>query len=150
MNLETLTQAGITLDYCTHAVVPEIPRVQDVLFAMRLSDEQYSGYFEFCRNNHSTYVVNVGLVIAAVGHEVLNQEGGYDEVAGRRIIAHAIVELCPSEARCIFNGAYVAAQEELSGTSSPVREMNRDEMIANCSCPHCVRRFREESAGRCR
>src|SRR3990167_5669716 len=134
MNLETLTKAGVHFDYCPDAVVPEIPHVQDVLYAMRLTDAQES--FEFCVGNHATYIVNVGLVIVAVGYDVLCMEPRYDEAKARTIIARAIIELCPEDARCLFNSAYTQAQE-IAGEKVYFRTTSREQLLSACGCSRC-------------
>lgn len=131
MTLEALKKAGIQFSFCRYAVVPEIPRVQDVMFALRLSREQE--YYEFCLWNHSVYIGNIGLVIAAVSHQVLNQERYY-ESAARRFIARAIVDLCPETAKCLFVSAYVQALE-IAGETPPPKSASRDTLIAACHCP---------------
>jgi len=144
MNLAQLKKAGICFDFCPDAVVPEIPKVQDVLFAMRLveTDESYI----FARDNHSTYVVNVGLVIAAVGHKVLGIRWD-EEITRRQVIAKAIVELCPSEARCLFNSAYVDAKR-IAGEAIPMPEKpGRDTLLEACECNSCVNLRFKESQG---
>lgn len=139
MDLETFKNAGIRFDHSEHAVVPEIPRVQDVLFALRLVERQED--YEFCVNNHSPYVANVGLVIAATSDDVLNMRR-YDEGEARKIIARAIVDLCPEEARCLFSSAYI---EALKTAGQIVPELtSREQIIAACSCRKC--RARHEAA----
>lgn len=133
--LERFKQAGICFSYCRFAVVPEIPYGQDVLFALRLTDMQRS--YNFCRDNHATYIVNVGLVIAAVSYDVLGMER-YDEAEARKIIAKAILELCPSEAKCLFNSAFVEAQEIFVGKPAPSRTASRDEILKVCGCAECA------------
>jgi len=133
MDLEELKKAGIRFDFCPNAVAPEIPYVEDVLFALRLTDEQK--YFDFCVANHRTYIVNVGLVIAAVGYAIFDREH-YNEAESRKAIARAIIELCPEEAKCFFRSAYVEAKK-IVGEEVPPRGANRDEFSAACMCPRC-------------
>ena len=128
----TLKKAGIRFDYCPDAVVPEIPYVQDVLYAMQLSDEQKN--YDFCHGNHATYIVNVGLVIAAAGYQVLCM-GLYNEVKARSIIAKTIVDLCPEEAKCFFNSAFVEAKI-MAGEELPVAlSADREALQKACACP---------------
>jgi hypothetical protein len=115
-NVESIKRAGIRFDHCCSAVVPEIPHVQDVLYAMRLSDEQEC--YEFCVGNHSTYVVNVGIVIAAVGYRVLGMER-YSEVTARTIIARAIIDLCPESAKLHGATAYEEALKVVGEAPDP-------------------------------
>lgn len=89
--------------YCEHSVVPEIPRVQDVFYALRLSDKQEC--YEFCLCNHSTYVRNTHLVAADVADEVLNMEPCYDEQEARRVVARRILDMAPDEAKTRHNDA---------------------------------------------
>lgn len=133
MNLEELKKAGICFDFCLNAVVPEIPYVQDVLFALRLTDEQK--YYDFCVANCRTYIVNVGLVIAAVGYAIFDKDH-YNETESRKAIARAIIDLCPEEAKCLFRSAYVEARK-IVGEDIPPKGASRDELIATCRCPRC-------------
>lgn len=126
MNLEELKKAGIHFDFCLNAVVPEIPYVQDVLFALRLTDEQK--YFDFCVANCRTYIVNMGLVIAAVGYAIFDKDH-YNETESRKAIARAILDLCPEEAKCLFRSAYVEARK-IVGEDIPPAD-------AACTCPRC-------------
>jgi hypothetical protein len=146
MDLEELKRAGICFDFCPNAVVPEIPRVDDVLFALRLTDKQK--YFDFCVANHRTYIVNLGLVIAAVGYAIFNTEH-YNETESRKVIARAILELCPEEAKCFFRSAYVEAKR-IVGEKVPSRGASRDDLIAACTCPRCqATKMRGQLPGRC-
>lgn len=133
MIIENLKKAGIRFSFCPQAAVPEIPRVQDVLYAMKLSPEQIN--YDFCVSNHSTYVVNVGLAIYACGYEVLGMEK-YDENKAREIIAKAILELCPENARCLFNSAFVEARKLAKLPDVPKAE-NAAALRKICGCPRC-------------
>lgn len=125
MDLETLKKAGIRFDFCPNAVVPEIPYVEDVLFALRLTGEQK--YYDFCVANHRTYVVNIGLVIAAVGHVIFDRDN-FNETESRKAIARAIIELCPEDAKCLFKSAYVEARKIIGEDVPP---------LTACTCPRC-------------
>lgn len=133
MSVETFKQAGIRFDYCRAAVVPEVPYVQDVLYALRLSEEQKN--YDFCRSNHELYNANVHTVAAAVGFEIMSMRP-YDEAKARQIIAKAIIELCPDEARCLFNNAYYEAVK-LIGEEVPPKSADAETIQWVCSCPHC-------------
>ncbi|MBI2552004.1 hypothetical protein HYW17_01735 [Candidatus Uhrbacteria bacterium] len=139
MNLETLKKAGIRFDYCRDGVFPQIPYTQDVLYVLQLSDEKDAqGYYgpEGARN-WSTYIENVLLAAAAVASRVLNMER-YDEAAARKIIAEAIMELCPPEAKCLFNSAFVAAQEIFfMGEPALSRTADRETLLRACDCQKC-------------
>jgi hypothetical protein len=135
--IKQFKKAGIHLHYCPDAVVPEIPYAQDVLYVLRLSAEQKN--YEFCAGNHSTYVVNVALVIAAVGDEVLNMERRYDEAKARKIIAQAILDLTASEDKCLFDAAIAEATETVTGQPAPYR-LSREQTLAMCACASCKKR----------
>ncbi|MBI5076846.1 hypothetical protein HZB94_00485 [Candidatus Falkowbacteria bacterium] len=134
MDIETFKKAGVRFDHCRFAGVPEIPYVQDVLFALRLSPKQKS--YDFCVKNHATYIVNIGLVIAAVGYEVLGMER-YDEAKARKIIANAILELCSAEDKCLFNSALTEATEISTEQTAPSRTADRETLLKNCGCVNC-------------
>ncbi len=142
MNLEELKKAGIHFDFCPNAVAPEIPYVQDVLFALRLTDEQKC--FDFCVANHRTYIVNVGLVIAAVGYAIFDREH-YNEAESRKAIARAIIDLCPEEAKCLFRSAYVEAKQIAGDWVSP-KGVDVRTLWKLCGCPRC-RDKADECAG---
>ncbi|MDF1497149.1 MAG: hypothetical protein P1P90_03755 [Patescibacteria group bacterium] len=97
MNLQKLVKLGKLFSFSPDACVPEIPTAQDVLYALKLSDKDDK--YNFCAANHSTYVHNVHLASAAVAYAVFDMDP-YDEEQAKRIIADAIVQLCPAEARC--------------------------------------------------
>ncbi|GMU25733.1 hypothetical protein KJZ71_04450 [Patescibacteria group bacterium] len=136
MSIDTFKKAGIYLRYCRFAVVPEIPYAQDVLYALRLSEEEKC--YTFCVCNHATYVVNVGLIIAAVGYDVLCMER-YDEAKARKIIAQAILSLTADEDKCLFNLALAEATETVTGQPAPYR-LKRDATLAMCECASCKER----------
>ena len=135
MTIDTFKKAGIYLHYSHDAVVPEIPYTQDVLFALRLSEQEKS--YTFCVGNHSIYVVNVALVIAAVGNDVLCMAPRYNEAKARKIIAQAILDLTAPEDTCLFNEALAEATETATGQSAPYR-LPRGEALMKCSCSSCV------------
>lgn len=141
MNTDGFKRAGIFFDYCRNAVVPEIPYVQDVLFALRLSAEQR--YYDFCASNHATYVVNIALVIAAVGHKVLCMER-YDKAEARKIIAQTILDLTAPQDKCLFNNALTEAAEAVTGQPAPSRGADRDAILMACDCAGCKEIIREE------
>jgi hypothetical protein len=140
MDIETFKKAGVRFDHSRFAVVPEIPYVQDVLYALRLSDAQK--YYDICLANHPTYVVNVGLVIAATGYAVLCMER-FDESEARKIIAQAILELTRPEDRCLFNPALIEAEEAITGKPAPSRTADREKTIAACGCAGCKKIVRD-------
>ncbi|MDD5726527.1 MAG: hypothetical protein PHC53_03940 [Patescibacteria group bacterium] len=118
-------KSGIRFSHCINAAVPEIPRVQDVLFALRLTDEQ--DYYEFCRSNHELYNMNVHLAAAACAFEVMIMRP-YDESAARKLIAQVIVDLCPEDARCVEFPAYKEAMQ-IAGIELPPHTDD---------CPRCL------------
>lgn len=132
MNTETLVNAGIRLDYSPNAMVPEIPYIEDVLYVLNLNHDDK--YYRLCMSNHSTYIANVALVVAAISDEVLNMEL-YDEKLARRMIAKAIIDLCPDNARCLFNQAFAEAKKELG--DDPPQATSADELRQACGCEHC-------------
>lgn len=137
MNIDTLKKAAVCFSHCRDAGVPEIPYIQDVLYVLEISADQHA--YTFGVRNHSTYIVNVCLAAAAVGHDVLNMEK-YDEIKARKIVARAILDLCTNEDRCLFNPSVCEAMKEL-GHIVPAA---RDDLIRTCNCPSCKRRCKEE------
>lgn len=147
MNIETFRKAGIYFDACRYAAVPEIPHVQDVLYSLRLSDEQKC--YDFCVNNHATYVVNVALVVTAVGYDVLCMER-YDEQKARKVIAQAILDLTAPEDKCLFNNALEEAAEVVTDEPAPSRSMDRETLWRTCGCASCREIIRERQRDRAR
>jgi hypothetical protein len=120
--------------YCPNAMVPEIPCMQDVLFALGLSKEQK--HYDFCKGNHEVYVDNVQLVVGKIGATVKSVWS--DEARVKRIIAQAIVDLCPPEARCLFNIAYVEAKIVAGKKGWEVVLNSSSEVLRQaCTCPRC-------------
>lgn len=139
MSLEKFKKAGITFSCGGEGTcVPEIPRIQDVLYALRLSDEEE--YYSFGLGNHQVYNANVHLVAAAVGFEVTFGPKSDEEI--RRIIAQAIVDLCPEHVRCLFQGACVDARQVAGETL--VVPMTAHATREACGCRRCNRRLQEE------
>lgn len=137
MSLEVFKKAGIELCYCRYAMFPQIPYVQDVLYILQLSGEKdaRNNYSPEGAANWSTYIENAVLVAAAVGYKVLGMEP-YDEAEARKIIAGAIIELCPAEARCFFNSAYAEATR-IEGHEVPPKTAYAKTLRRACSCLYC-------------
>lgn len=135
MNVTDFVKAGFRFSYVMDCVMPQIPRVQDVLYALHLSDkcEEY----EFMLNNHEPYVTNVHLVAAAMCTALC--ERPRDEQDMRKMIAKAIIVLCPDEARCVahHSSAYVQAIHEF-GLAVPKHNP--------ATCPHCIEREKRDNA----
>jgi hypothetical protein len=133
--LERMVAAGIRLVHSVNCVVPEIPEVQDVLFALRVSEEEK--FYWFCSSNHEPYIGNVHLVAAAVGTEVLMARP-YDEQATRLAIAKAILALYPEHASCLASTRYTKVME-LAGEVVPTGdELKR--RLRTCECENCRER----------
>jgi len=135
-----LKAAGIRFSYCKFSTLPEIPCVTDVLYAMELGEKQEC--YSFCVGNHATYTENIGLVLAATAVNVLCQER-YDEAIARKIIAEAILDLCPDEAKCLFNSAFVNAQEIASGVPAPSKTAKYKDIVLACGCSSCKQKLEE-------
>jgi hypothetical protein len=119
--------------YSCDAAVPQIPQIQDVLFALRLSDEQQA--YNFCRSNHEVYVVNVHLAASVVvSRGILSAK--QDMI--RKMIAVTVMDLCPEEAKCFFNSAYVEVRREVGG-SIPPQDIGRQKLQKLCGCKHCMK-----------
>ncbi len=133
MDAQELRKAGVLLDYCRNAVVPQIPVVADVLHVLGFgADDEY---YRFCVANVSTYVVNVHLVAAGAAHKVLNMEK-FNLDTAKVDIAWAILELCPPEACCWFNSVYRDIVR-LTGQSAPPDGQSRESLMRGCSCESC-------------
>ena len=128
-------KAGFRLSYCMDCVSPQIPHVQDVLYALHMSDWQVC--YDFTFNNHEPYVTNVHLVAAAMCTALC--ERPRDEQKIRKLVGQTIVDLCPDEARCVLyvSSAYVVAMKE-AGLEIPAHD--------HATCPHCIERHRRDNA----
>lgn len=146
MNVETFKKAGIYFYYCRNAVFPQIPRVQDVLYVLQLADKKDArgNYCPAGAANWGEYIANTVLVAAAVASKVLYMER-YDEEQARKIIAEAILELCPPEAKCLFHDAFVEAQEVFVGQPAPSRRADRETLLTSCGCANCHEIIHEEA-----
>jgi len=138
MNVKDFVNAGFRFSYCMDCVCSQIPTVQDVLYALHMTDSHE--HYELMLSNHEPYVANVHLVAAAAGLEVLVMRPR-NEQEMRKIIGQAIVDLCPDEARCVkyqnHNHAYVMAMKE-AGLEIPAHN--------HATCPHCIERSRRDNA----
>ncbi len=108
--LQTLDAAGVKLGYSPELLtVPQIPTVEDVIFALDIHDSTQSSSHDFPWRNiaHSTYVTNCYLVAAVVAKELIDM-WPFDKNEARRIIAETIVKLSPTEA--INDTNYLEAQ----------------------------------------
>ncbi len=121
------------LSFCSDAMVPEIPRIQDVLFALGLSMEEE--YYTLCACNHEPYIANINLVVVACAGKILGTNP-YDEQEARRIVAKTIVSFCPEEAQCLFVDAYVKALEIAEGKNLNLPHTS-EELKEMCGCRNC-------------
>lgn len=147
--LNKLINADIRLSYSEYACFPQIPYTQDVLYALQLSDrkDEREYYSPAGAGNWGTYIVNLMLVTAAVGDDVLCMEP-YDEPGARKMIAKAIIDLCPEEAKCLFDHAYAEARKLIDEDMPDVVRIQRDELLLVCGCRRCVQRIEDEGIGR--
>lgn len=127
--------------YKANAAVPEIPYAQDVLYVLRRSEVQKC--YSFCLANHKTYTDNVQLVVEKVGYRITSMKS-YDEAKARKIIAEAIIDLCPVSARCFFNQAFVEAKEVFTGIPLPLKGVASETIRRACHCPSCAASFENE------
>lgn len=141
MDRDALLSSGLKFTYCRNCAVPQIPTVQDVLYALHSSPNDE--YYHFAVANHSSYVANVhfAATVAAADENVCHCE---NEEHLRRVIAHNIVLLCPPEAKCLFETAFVAAHNAAGYRSQLPTQGSRDELMGVCSCAHCKQQWASE------
>lgn len=125
--------------YYGDATVPEIPYVQDVLYVFRLSDKDVR--YEFGLEHHPPYVCNVIMTAARVADRLFRLDERED-MARQELIAEAIIELCPEEARCLFNPAYSEAYR-LAGKKIP--DISTEQSKPQCGCRRCRLRQVEDN-----
>lgn len=128
---------GFVLGYNRFAVLPEIPRVADVMRALQKTEQEEA--FDASRTSPSTYSLNVMLVAEAVRSDVAYFPGIEGQDA-EWLIARAIIELCPEEARCLLVGAYVAAKRS-AGETVEIDGLSRAQIRRICTCERCRRSF---------
>lgn len=146
MDIEMLKKLGAYLGYFRSAVFSKIPHTQDVLYALQLTDKTHEcGLYNPASTDNmwGIYMADVLLVAGAVASEVFNMER-YDEARARKLIAEVILELCPPEAKCLLNDAFVSAQEEFTGMQALSRGASRYEIIRACGCAECTRILRAQ------
>ena len=130
----TQKKTGTFFSFSQHEDIPQIPRVQDVLFALKLSERQE--YYSSCaRNSDFCYIQNVHIVVAAVGDRVNGLWSSSNEVEARRVVAQAIVDFCPEEARCLLRDAFVSAKRLAEGDLSAL-STDESVLMDACTCPY--------------
>jgi hypothetical protein len=129
MTTTKFSVTGVRLFYSGDPSLCETPSVQDVLFALQLSQMQDNEAAD------EIYLDNVNLVVAAVGGEIKMMEP-YDESSARKMIAKAIVALCSLGARCLLNTRYVDAKIAAGDKDWEVTKNLGDETkLKACMCP---------------
>lgn len=131
MNVQDLKKNGVCFNYSVNTTDPQIPRVKDVQYALRLTDQDNG--FRYCMNKQPAYITNVMVVSAAVACEILGKRER-DTYAEERVIAQAIVDLCPDEAKCLFNPAFAEAWATLG---HEVKRTSREQLWMQCGCQSC-------------
>jgi len=134
-DFDKLMGAKFRFAYSQASMMPEIPSVEDVLYVLRVLDE--SKNFSMAMSNHTVYVRNVMLAAFAVSSDVLELDP-FDMREAERIVAKAIVALCPEEAKCLFVQAYVNARTKMSDMV-PSRVLSADALRSDCGCVECRR-----------
>lgn len=130
--------AGIAFAYSGSAMYPQIPSVKDVLYVLKI--EEKPDAYDIALANYYDYVGNVALVVAVTSHVVLDPN--LDTMTREMIVALSIIDLCPDEAKCLFNPRYVDAlrvtnqDDELERALAP--GASREDLIKACMCPECV------------
>ncbi|MCR4278791.1 MAG: hypothetical protein NUV81_02715 [bacterium] len=122
--------------YCGSALTPEIPIVSDVLSVV-WQDSSLDHFYSDAISNFTTYADNVVLVAGAVNEDVLRMPRTPDgEAQARKLVAEAIIELCPEEAKCLFNPAYAEALRE-AGKGVRISGGDAVQLKAFCTCVKC-------------
>ena len=132
--LDNIRKSGILFSYSPDSMVPQIPKVDDVLYALRLSPDNDS--YAFCMMNYAQYISNVHLVATAVAANTIGVRPKVIPAEIRKIIALIIIDLCPPRAKCLFDNTYVAALRE-AGHDTTMAEGSHEEVLAACTCLVC-------------
>lgn len=131
MSLPEFKELGLALAYPKNTWAQRLPEIQDVLYVLRLTEEQRS--FTPFQDVNPAYIRNTLLVAAAVS-DVIYDAHQKDPEQARRIIATAIVELAPKEARCLRNQDFAAARTVLDRA---LENKAQEEMVDVCECESC-------------
>jgi len=124
-----------TFDFNRYADVPQIPRVNDVLYALELSS--LVEYYNVCKERKDThYRSNVAMVIKAVGNKVSDLWSSDRLMEATEIVARTIVDMCPEDAACLRREAYINAKI-LAGDDVPPKDANVHELRRACICQEC-------------
>lgn len=140
----TFVRKGICLDYkvAMKGSSPQIPWVIDVLFFMHRTKSQQ--FYALGRSRYPAYVSNVGMVTLTV-LEQIQKIVPYDENLANTIIAEAIIELCPLDARCLLEPGYAQALKIAEDSRYPADILDiplctipdKDALREACKCPSC-------------
>ncbi len=129
MTIDKFSTARVQLFYSGDPSALEIPAVEDVLFALRLSEMQEN------LSSDEIYADNVNLVVAAIGAEVATMKP-YNEALVRKIIAKVIVDLCPYRAKCLLNSRFVDARIAAGEKNWEVtKNFSEETLLKACLCP---------------
>ncbi len=131
MSLPEFKKLGLALAYPKNTWAQRLPEIQDVLYILRLTEEQRS--FTSFQGVNPAYIRNTLLVAAAVSDVIYNAYQKDPEHA-RKIIATTIVELAPEEACCLRNQDFAAARAVLDPT---LENKAQEEMVDVCECEKC-------------
>lgn len=144
MNIEQMKSAGVRFSYTPEGMFPQIPYTQDVLYILQLVDALHNrgAYNPSGVMNFPTYTQNLLLVASCVS-EVLCMDP-FDGDQARKVVAEAILDLCPDDAKCLFHTAFVDAQENFVGMPAPSKNMTRYELLCTCVCAACQKALRNE------
>ena len=144
-NTKAFKKIGVRCHYFHPAAISDIPRVVDVLFVLGFSKQDDCYIFRPSNKlNHEAYVANVHRVVVATGFKVVDK-WSRNQAAALRIIARAIVNLCPEEARCLFVSAFAEAKL-LAGDDVPPPGSDYETLVRACTCVKC-RRFVSSKPG---
>lgn len=146
-SVRRLVKKFVQLDYCDSCCVPNLPTVDGVLYVAQMIEEPNG--FRDGRANGVGFMQNCLLVATAV-YTVVDYDCREEKIIGgrtwrivnvamaRKVVARAIIEMLPDEAKCLFVRAFTDALEilgenpELTGEGS-----DRDKTVRACTCPKC-------------
>ncbi len=133
--LNSFKSAGIAFAYSGSAMYPQIPSVKDVLYVLRI--EEKPDVYQSALGNHYDYVSNVALVVSAVAFNVLDDM--LDTMTREMVVALAIIDLCPDEARCLSNPRYAdvfrIVNQDPSLEPALAPDATREILQGFCTCP---------------
>lgn len=140
LNKPTSLGAKHEFAFCADLAPPQIPFVEDVLYAMRETNQPR--FFHMAKRDSPTYIANIGLVMVEAAEEFRKvRPSGTPSL--ETAISRLIYNMCPDEARCLFVPAYVEATTRIGLLKVDLEGKSLREINEICGCRRCREPLRE-------